>query len=344
MLKNIAVLVSGGGTNLQALIDAEGRGELGSGKIKALFEMRDGNNDQGFQGKITDMEVAGNRTLMTLSDANITDIRQMTMDSEGILMIRNKAYKYNSFSYNAEKNEYTFVLEDSLSNKEQRLIMGKTATIGTSINTMGIPYYLSQMNTFLRTFCEEFNNLHKSGVDANGDDAGAFFVALNPSDHTKEYTFEDYKANGSMNTYGDTYYRLTTQSLSVAYDIQRNPLLMATVTKEAYNPDDKDKYDLIEKMMTLKSDVIMYRGDSADGFLECLISDNSVDTQKSQIFQTNYTNLSNTIDTKRMSISGVDEDEEAMDLLKFQNAYNLSSKVVQTLNEMYSRLILETGV
>ena len=31
--KRIAVLVSGGGTNLQALIDAEGRGELGAGKI-----------------------------------------------------------------------------------------------------------------------------------------------------------------------------------------------------------------------------------------------------------------------------------------------------------------------
>ena len=33
MLKRIAVLVSGGGTNLQALIDAQGRGELKNGKI-----------------------------------------------------------------------------------------------------------------------------------------------------------------------------------------------------------------------------------------------------------------------------------------------------------------------
>ncbi len=33
MLKRIAVLVSGGGTNLQALIDAQGRGELKNGEI-----------------------------------------------------------------------------------------------------------------------------------------------------------------------------------------------------------------------------------------------------------------------------------------------------------------------
>ena len=33
----IAVLVSGGGTNLQALIDAEKRGELGNGKISLVI-------------------------------------------------------------------------------------------------------------------------------------------------------------------------------------------------------------------------------------------------------------------------------------------------------------------
>ena len=35
--KNIVVLVSGGGTNLQALIDAEKRGELGTGKITCVI-------------------------------------------------------------------------------------------------------------------------------------------------------------------------------------------------------------------------------------------------------------------------------------------------------------------
>ncbi len=38
--KNICVLVSGGGTNLQALIDAEKRGELGSGKITCVISSK----------------------------------------------------------------------------------------------------------------------------------------------------------------------------------------------------------------------------------------------------------------------------------------------------------------
>lgn len=39
-MKKIAVLVSGGGTNLQALIDAEERGELGSGKISLVISSK----------------------------------------------------------------------------------------------------------------------------------------------------------------------------------------------------------------------------------------------------------------------------------------------------------------
>ena len=38
----IAVLVSGGGTNLQALIDAEGRRELGNGKISLVLASKPG--------------------------------------------------------------------------------------------------------------------------------------------------------------------------------------------------------------------------------------------------------------------------------------------------------------
>lgn len=42
MSKNIAVLVSGGGTNLQALLDAERRGEIPGGKIAAVISSCEG--------------------------------------------------------------------------------------------------------------------------------------------------------------------------------------------------------------------------------------------------------------------------------------------------------------
>lgn len=41
-MKRIAVLVSGGGTNLQALIDAQGRGEIVGGEIAAVISSKEG--------------------------------------------------------------------------------------------------------------------------------------------------------------------------------------------------------------------------------------------------------------------------------------------------------------
>lgn len=41
-MKRIAVLVSGGGTNLQALIDAQGRGEIVNGEIAAVISSKEG--------------------------------------------------------------------------------------------------------------------------------------------------------------------------------------------------------------------------------------------------------------------------------------------------------------
>ncbi|HHX55138.1 MAG TPA: flagellar hook-associated protein FlgK, partial [Clostridiales bacterium] len=49
------------------------------------------------------------------------------------------------------------------------------------------------------------------------------------------------------------------------------------------------------------------------------------------------------IDNQRMSVSGVDMNEEAMNLIRYQNAYNLSAKVVSIMDEIYDRLINGMG-
>ena len=41
-MKNIAVLVSGGGTNLQAILDAEARGENPHGKVTLVVASKPG--------------------------------------------------------------------------------------------------------------------------------------------------------------------------------------------------------------------------------------------------------------------------------------------------------------
>ena len=87
-----------------------------------------------------------------------------------------------------------------------------------------------------------------------------------------------------------------------------------------------------------------FRGCSASEFLQCILSDVALNASRAETFYSSYADIAISIDTQRISISGVDEDEEAVNLVKYQNGYTLASKRIQTLTEVYDRLILQTGV
>lgn len=312
-----------------------------SGSLKALFDIRDGNNSENFRGSIKGV-TAGT---ITISNPSITNVNAMTMPAEGVLTIDGKNYNYTDFTFTTDADgnvkEYTFTLENQLNSDQQAKLDGKQASIGESIDAMGVPYYLAQMNEFLRNFAGSFNDIMNSAdakdLNGNSTDYFSFFTGT----HTK--TGEEYVLSNAAGVYSakasNSYYQLTCGNACVSNIAVKDPTTIATTTTNA-----ADAYDLVEKMLKLKSDTELYRGGGADDFLECMYSDISVDSQKSKIFQKNYSNISNAIDKQRMSVSGVDKDEEAIDLVKFQNAYNLSSKMVSVLAEIYDKLINETGV
>ena len=312
-----------------------------SGSLKALFDIRDGNNSENFRGAITGV-TAGT---ITISNPSITNVNAMTMPAEGVFTIDGKNYNYTDFTFTTDADgnvkEYTFTLENQLSADQQAKLDGKQASIGESIDAMGVPYYLAQMNEFLRNFAGSFNDIMNSAdakdLNGNSTDYFSFFTGT----HTK--TGEEYVLSNAAGVYSakasNSYYQLTCGNACVSNIAVKDPTTIATTTTNA-----ADAYDLVEKMLKLKSDTELYRGGGADDFLECMYSDISVDSQKSKIFQKNYSNISNAIEKQRMSVSGVDKDEEAIDLVKFQNAYNLSSKMVSVLAEIYDKLINETGV
>ena len=110
--------------------------------------------------------------------------------------------------------------------------------------------------------------------------------------------------------------------------------------------DGVEQSDLLQDLKNLATnkEQMSFRGASASEFLQCILSDVALNAQRAETFQKSFKDVANTIDTQRLSISGVDEDEEAVSLVKYQNGYNLASKMIQTLTEIYDRLILETGV
>ena len=139
----------------------------------------------------------------------------------------------------------------------------------------------------------------------------------------------------------DSYYQLTASSLVLNDTIVRDVTKMAATTNLNNGIDNND---LVDDLQALENKVKMFRGVTADRFLQTVYADVTVDAEESRVFSENFQNIQVQIEKQRQSVSGVDEDEEAMDLVKFQNAYNLSSKIISVLAEMYDQLILRTGV
>ena len=107
-----------------------------------------------------------------------------------------------------------------------------------------------------------------------------------------------------------------------------------------------EECEQIKKVISMINDKnqFSFRGRNAGGFLECVLSDAALCGENAETFYTTYLSLETSIDNQRISISGVDEDEEAVSLVKYQNSYTLASKMISTLTEVYDRLILQTGV
>ena len=150
-------------------------------------------------------------------------------------------------------------------------------------------------------------------------------------------------AGVSLTSDSNTYYLLTAGNVSIAKATDKDSQIFATTTAANYT-SGVDAADLVVELQTLQSKKTLFRGGGGSSFLQCIYADVTVDTQECQIFTTNFQNIQTTISQQRMSVSGVDEDEEALDLIKFQNAYNLASKCISVFSEIYDRLILNTGV
>jgi len=338
-----------------------------SGELRGLIEMRDGNNGENFKGTVTEM---GKETIDGTDYTTVTiepgselfrDFNCCTLpETGGIVQLGSEKYYYDSFSANFDAEgkvkSYTFVISNDLEKNyrqptENRI--GQDSRVGANVDYQGIPYYQEQLTEWARSFAETFNKviMQEGSVDNYGNAADLFFRADMATDNS-QYHFDassvDYSTGDvRITSDADSYYKLTAKNFKVSSYIVGDVNLMATHTNQTPDSSDGvDKYDVIEDLVRIGTDKTMmkFRGRTSSEFLQCVLSDVALNAQNANTFYENYTNLQQSIDTQRLSISGVDSDEEAINLVKYQHAYNLASHMIQVLTEIYDRLILQTGV
>lgn len=329
------------------------------GELRGLIEIRDGNNAENFNGTVADVSRDQNGKLTVSVDITADYLKSLSTctlpDNGGVIRLGNQEYYFDEFSavYGADGNikSYTFVISDD-PNKNPTLPdsgrVGKEAGVGYTIPYQGIPYYQEQLNEWVRIFAEAFNEVitQEGSVDGYGNPADIVFTADEATDSTQR-KFWDSRVpvtdGMTISSKGDSYYYLTAKNFNVNKDMIDDPQKLATHTG---NTEGESKNDVVDDLIKLKTDTSMmsFRGCNAGDFLQCVLSDVALNAQSANILTESYTNIAGTIDNQRLSISGVDSDEEALNLVQFQHSYNLASQMISVLTEVYDRLILQTGV
>jgi flagellar hook-associated protein 1 len=188
-------------------------------------------------------------------------------------------------------------------------VTGGTLKALVEVRDTTLAGYLGSLNTLAQQVADQVNTAHKSGVDQNGD-PGLDLFSYTPG--------------------------------AVAGTLAINPLVGTDPTKvvvaaTAGAPGDTSIAALIAD---LRGSATFGTGKQTptDAYAS-LIGQVGADTRQAGEMQSNQNLVLTQLDNRRSSISGVSLDEEATDVIRFQQAYQASAKVITTINEMLDTLI-----
>lgn len=328
------------------------------GALKGLVDLRDGNNGEYFHGKVTSTNTLadGLQTVTIAADGlNWGDMSKCNLsDTGGKIVINNQVFWYKDWTFQKDaatgNGIYTFTMDPTMNEASVNgLPNGAAAKIGTETAYQGIPYYMSQMNEWVRDFAKAVNEIFSGGVTTDGSDAGILFTgtSLNKGQYVEDQ-FLDYQKDPSTgaeqgDATGKGYYRVTAKNFSIVDALLVDSTLLGVKKDPSAGAEEAEQAKLVKDVLSNK-DAFGFRGGDAKNFLACILSDAALNASNANTFYKSYKSLENSIDNQRNSIFGVDQDEEAVAMVKYQNSYTLASKMISTLQEVYDRLILQTGV
>lgn len=170
-----------------------------------------------------------------------------------------------------------------------------------------IPEYLNRLDTLATTIMEDVNALHETGYGLEGATGNAFFT-------------------------GDS-----------ASNVEVSPQIVAEVNKigasgtlEGLPGDNTIALAIadLQHELTMSDDTSTY-----DGYYGSLVSDLGIALRNAITNSEHESEMINHLNNSRESISGVSLDEEMVNLIKFQHAYEAAAKLIGTVDELTETLL-----
>lgn len=184
---------------------------------------------------------------------------------------------------------------------------------GYGIDKGVYPEMLKNLNDMAVAFANEFNTIHSAGYEFDSaTQAGDFF--------------------GPTTGAGD---------IKVLNDIINDPNKIGA--SSAANEEGNGKNAVLLANMQSKSFAIGTTNSTIGKFYQSIIGKLGVDGQQANKLAYNSATLALTVENKRASISSVSLDEEMTDMIKFQQAYNASARMITVVDETLDRIINNMG-
>lgn len=180
----------------------------------------------------------------------------------------------------------------------------------------GIKYYQKRLDDFAAGFATGFNKQHSKGYGLNSNSfAGDFF---------------EYDKNNPAAT--------ITLSNAIIEDLSN----IAAAANEGGNPEDNGNLLKLISQRNTGEDFGFYS--TPDDFIKSIMSNYAVDSIQSKRMQETQNLILKNIESKRDSISGVSYDEEMSNMIKYQQTYIASARMINTLDEIIGLTVNNLGL
>jgi flagellar hook-associated protein 1 FlgK len=169
--------------------------------------------------------------------------------------------------------------------------------------------YINRLDTLAGTMISEINTLHSAGftLDSTLTTGVAFFTGSNASD------------------------------IAVTPGIAADPNLVAAASSAAALPGDNSTALAIADLQNSAS---MSAGSATfDQYFNSLLGVVGSNVQTAKFSLEHQDSMILSLENRRQEVSGVSLDEEMINLVKFQHAYNAAAKLITTTDEMLQTLL-----
>ena len=205
-------------------------------------------------------------------------------------------------------------------------------TVAATNNYKGLPHYMNKLNFLIRAFSLAINE----GEDVNGNPI--------PNVIGHENGFDRYGNLGDPlftdGTPAANYALMTFQNFSVNPNVVSDPKKIAAA-REAIS-DESDNRVILSFSKINDYDRLFREGKLSD-YIVGITSELGIDKKQTNNFKINYTDVINSIDNERISVYGVDVNEESVNLVRYNQLYQTAAKLINVIDGIYDTTVNRLG-